>query len=58
MAGEVGSKTVTLKLQLALFPFASVAVQLTVVVPLGKELPDGGLQTTVTGLEQLSVAGT
>ena len=41
--------TVTLKLQLwdGLFT-ASVAVQLTVVVPRGKREPDAGLQVTVT----------
>jgi hypothetical protein len=31
-------------------------VQVTVVVPTGKLEPDGGLQTTLTGLEQPSVA--
>ena len=34
---------------------ASVAVQVTVVVPTGKHDPDGGLQTTVTP-GQLSLA--
>src|SRR5262245_52967490 len=37
------------------FPAASVAVQLTCVVPMGNAKPDGGEATTVT-LEQLSVA--
>jgi hypothetical protein len=44
-----------LKLQLAEFPAASVAVAFTVVVPTGKTEPDGGLLITV-GTEQLSVA--
>jgi hypothetical protein len=38
-------------------PEASVAVQVTVVQPIGKQLPDGGLQTTVTpGQSSLAVA--
>jgi len=40
--------TVTEKLQLAVRPAASVAVQVTVVVPAGRTDPLGGLQTTVT----------
>jgi hypothetical protein len=48
------SQTVTLKLQLAVAPPESVAVQLTMVVPSGKLKPDGGEQTTVTP-GQLSV---
>src|SRR4029434_4771408 len=47
--------TVTVKLQVAVLLDASVAVQVTVVVPTGKQDPDGGLQTTVTP-GQLSVA--
>ena len=49
--------TVTVKLQLAVLFDASVAEQLTVVVPIGKLDPDGGVHVTVTGL-QLSVAVT
>src|ERR1044071_8666619 len=41
-------KTEMVKLQVAVLPDASVAVQVTVVTPTGKQLPDGGLQTTVT----------
>ena len=41
-------KTVMVKLQVAVLPEASVAVQVTVVTPTGKQLPEGGLQTTVT----------
>jgi len=47
--------TLTVKLQDAVFPEASVAMQVTVVVPTGKTEPEGGLQTTVTP-GQLSVA--
>ena len=43
------------KLQVAVLPDASVAVQVTVVTPVGKQLPEGGLQTTVTP-GQLSLA--
>jgi hypothetical protein len=42
------SLTVTLKLHEAVLPAASVAVQVTVVVPTGKTEPDGGLQTMTT----------
>jgi hypothetical protein len=38
-------KTVTVKLQLAVFPPKSVTVQVTVLVPSGNEPPDGGLHT-------------
>ena len=48
-------KTVTVKVQVAVLPEASVAVQVTVVVPAGKQLPEGGLQTTTTP-GQLSLA--
>ena len=47
--------TATVKLQFAVLPEASVAVQVTVVTPTGKQEPAGGLQTTVTP-GQLSVA--
>ena len=47
--------TVTVKLQVAVLPEASVAVQVTVVTPTGKQLPEGGVQTTVTP-GQLSLA--
>src|SRR6185295_18502831 len=48
-------KTETVKLQVAVLPEASVAVQVTVVTPTGKQLPEGGLQTTTTP-GQLSLA--
>ena len=47
--------TETVKLQVAVFDEESVAVQVTVVVPTGKQLPEAGLQATVTP-GQLSVA--
>ena len=40
--------TVTVKLQLAVLPDASVAVQVTVVVPTGRIEPLGGVHTEVT----------
>jgi hypothetical protein len=50
--------TVTVKLQVAVLPDASVAVQVTVVVPTGKHDPDGGLHATVTpGQLSLAVGG-
>lgn len=49
------SNAVTVKLQVAVFIDASVAVQVTVVVPMGKHEPDGGVHPTVTP-GQLSVA--
>jgi hypothetical protein len=39
------SKTDNVKLQVAVLAELSVAVQLTVVVPNGKQLPDAGMQT-------------
>jgi hypothetical protein len=41
-------KTVTMKLQVAVLLAASVAVQVTVVAPIGKQEPDGGLHPTLT----------
>jgi hypothetical protein len=55
MVGGSRSLTVTVKLQLAVLPEASVAVQTTVFVPVGKTLPLVGAQVTVTP-GQLSVA--
>ena len=54
MTGGVVSLTVTVKLQFAVNPAPSVAVQMTVVTPFGKAAPLGGLQTAVAP-EQLSV---
>ena len=61
-AGQVSEQLlaamVTLKLQLAELFEASVAVQVTWVVPVGKLEPEGGLQETtmLSGVVQLSVA--
>ncbi len=49
------STTVTVKVQEAVLPDASVAVQVTGVAPFGKVEPDGGLQLVVTP-GQLSLA--
>ena len=46
--------TVTKKVQVSVLPLLSVAMQVTMVVPTGKKLPDGGVQTTVSPV-QLSV---
>jgi hypothetical protein len=46
--------TLTWKLQVAVFPEESVAMQVTVVVPVAKVEPDGGLQVTIAP-GQLSV---
>jgi len=53
--GPSVSRTVTVKLQLFAFPLVSVAVQVTVLVPLAKVVPLAGLQSTLTP-GQLSVA--
>jgi hypothetical protein len=42
------SKVVTVNEQVAVLPEASVAVQVTVVVPVGKQVPEGGAQATTT----------
>ena len=59
LAGQVigHASTVTVNMQSAsgLSGLASVAVQVTVVVPTGKQVPEGGAQVTVA-LPQLSVA--
>jgi hypothetical protein len=48
--------TVTEKLPLAEFECASVAVQVTVVVPTGNVLPEAGLQLGVIAPSRLSLA--
>ena len=40
--------TLTMKLALAAFPASSVAVQFTIVPPIGKNVPDDGLHDNVT----------
>src|SRR5437867_4809513 len=49
------SATVTLKLQVAVLPLASVTVQSTLVTPFAKRDPEGGEQTT-SAFPQLSEA--
>src|SRR5262245_15739517 len=56
IAGGCRSLMVTVNEQDPAFPLASVAEQVTVVVPLGKLEPDGGVQVTVPTPGQLSVA--
>jgi hypothetical protein len=58
ITGASVSLTVTVNEQLPGLPDASVAEHVTVVVPFGNTLPEGGLQTTVGIVGgQLSVAG-
>ncbi len=65
IVGAVVSVEVTSNWQLALFPLLSVAVQLTVVVPRGKLLPDAGrheadlmpLESDVVGLNVGLISG-
>jgi hypothetical protein len=49
------SLTVTVKVQLVVFPAESVAVAVTVVEPFGNVEPEGGLQTGVVTPGQLSL---
>src|SRR5881409_959808 len=57
IAGSSVSFTVTVKLQVALLPWPSLALQFTVVGPRAKLLPLAGVQVTVA-VPQLSVAAT
>ena len=57
IVGGCVSLTVTVNEHEAVFIAASVAVQVTVVVPTGKVVPDAGTQLMV-GAAQLSVAVT
>jgi hypothetical protein len=50
-----GGATVTVKLQVPVFLDESIPVQVTVVVPIGKQVPEAGAQFTVAPL-QLSLA--
>ena len=54
--GACVSLTVTVNEQLAGLPDASLTVQVTVVVPVLKVVPDAGVQTGVPTPGQLSVA--
>ncbi len=53
--GASQSLTVTWKSQLAALPEESVAVQITVVEPTGKNEPDTGVQTVETGHRSAAV---
>ena len=55
IVGACVSFTVTVKVQVAVLPTASVAVDVTVVVPTGKKLPEAGTLAIVTP-GQLSLA--
>ena len=55
IVGFSESFTVTVKLELMVLPAVSVAVETTVVVPIGNTLPEAGLFTTVA-MAQLSLA--
>ena len=46
MGGSESGRTSTVKLQEAELPSESKAVQVTMFVPMGKNVPDGGVQTT------------
>jgi hypothetical protein len=54
--GFVVSRTVTVKLPVAVLPWVSLAEQGTVVVPRAKVLPDAGVQLTGRTLSTTSVA--
>ena len=56
LGGVVSRATVTVNGQVVRLVQSSVAVQVTVVVPMGNRLPDGGEQETVTLVSALSVA--
>ena len=56
--GAVVSRTVTAKVAVATFPWASVALQSTRVGPSGNMYPDDGLQVAATGPSTMSVAPT
>jgi hypothetical protein len=49
MTGGSSSVMVTAKVAVVVLPAASVAVHVTVVVPIGKKLPEAGVQSTVGG---------
>jgi hypothetical protein len=55
-APGVGGLTVMVKLQLVTCPQVSEAVQVTMVVPMGKVLPLGGVQLSVGGGEHPPLA--
>src|SRR5262245_44652509 len=54
--GGVTDVTVTRNDALALRPTASVAVQFTIVSPIGNDAPDAGVQATVVAVSSVAVA--
>lgn len=58
MAGGMLSLTVTVKVHIAMLLEVSFAVQVTVVVPLGKLLPEAGKQVTVAPVQLSEAVGT
>jgi hypothetical protein len=56
IVGGVVSWMVTVKLQTLVLPLWSVAMQTTVFVPSANNEPEGGRQTTVGFVSQVSVA--
>mgnify|MGYP007001774709 CR=1 FL=1 len=56
ITGNWPSFTVTVNVHVEVLPHASVAVEVTVVVPIGNAEPDAGELTIVTAPPQLSVA--
>ena len=56
ITGICPSNTVTVKVHLEELPHPSVAVEVTVVTPSGKLLPDAGTFVILTAPAQLSVA--
>jgi hypothetical protein len=57
IVGGSVSLTVILNVHSAIFPEASVAVQVTGVVPTGKNDPDGGVQELITPGQLSKTAG-
>ena len=57
MTGASVSFTVTVKVEVEVLPEASVAVEVTVVTPIGKVLPEAGLDTTLTPGQLSDAAG-
>jgi len=55
MTGFPMRTTVTVKVQVAALPWASVAVQVTTLLPTGKKEPEGGDEVTVATVPQLLV---
>ena len=56
IAGGVVSWTVTVNVLVDEFPCASVALQVTVVVAIGKVVPEAGLQLAATAPSTMSAA--